>query len=251
MTNNQRMMYGIIGGAGVKASVELLHRIENAVTLLGAFRDGHHPEIIMWQATSAPSRSMYLEGRGPSFVEDYVSMAKKLKNIGSDKIIMCCNTAHYAIDTISQESGVDIVNLLRETTLTLKNNFSGHTKIGMLCTDGTIKFKLYEKYFHDLYPAAKVIYPEDEYQQFVTEGICQVKDRNDMTQANTLFRKSISHLVKNGANVIVIACTDISVALSSSDFELPYLDTTDVLVDVILKSWQENEVLQFELKKSK
>lgn len=72
-------MLGIIGGNGVAATNRLLELIEEKCTRNGAFRDAHHPEMIVWQATQAPSRSMYLEGKGESFISDYVNIGKKLK----------------------------------------------------------------------------------------------------------------------------------------------------------------------------
>lgn len=88
-------MIGIIGGNGVAATNKLNCLIEERLTREGAFRDAHHPEIITWQATQAPSRSMYLEGRGPSWIEDYVEIGEKLKSCGCTELCMCCNTAHY------------------------------------------------------------------------------------------------------------------------------------------------------------
>lgn len=96
---------GIIGGAGVAATNKLLEIIEIRLTKNGAFRDAHHPEMIVYQATQAPSRSMFLEGRGESFIDDYIRVGKKLKNAGAKKIAMCCNTAHFAIDEISSGIG--------------------------------------------------------------------------------------------------------------------------------------------------
>ena len=57
-------MIGVIGGNGVAATNRLCQLIEEIGVKDGAFRDAHHPEMIIWQATQVPSRSMYLEGRG-------------------------------------------------------------------------------------------------------------------------------------------------------------------------------------------
>ena len=67
-------MIGVIGGNGVVATNRLCQLIEEKLTELGAYRDAHHPEMIIWQATQAASRSMYLEGRGPSWIEDYIEI---------------------------------------------------------------------------------------------------------------------------------------------------------------------------------
>ena len=77
-------MIGVIGGNGVAATNKLLQLIEEKYTRNGAFRDCHHPEMIIWQATQAPSRSMYLEGRGESFLEDYIRIGKGMKSCGCE-----------------------------------------------------------------------------------------------------------------------------------------------------------------------
>ena len=83
-------MIGIIGGNGVAATNRLCQLIEERCTRKGAFRDGHHPEMLIWQATKVPSRSMYLEGKGPNWIEDYVEIGRKMKECGCTKLCMCC-----------------------------------------------------------------------------------------------------------------------------------------------------------------
>jgi len=90
-------MIGVIGGNGVAATNRLCQLVEMKITENGAFRDAHHPEMIIWQATQVPSRSMYLEGKGESFIPGYVEVGRKLKACGCTELCMCCNTAHYAI----------------------------------------------------------------------------------------------------------------------------------------------------------
>lgn len=70
---------GVIGGNGVAATNKLQELIEIKLTEEGAYRDAHHPEMIIWQATQAPSRSMYLENKGESFIPSYINVAKKLQ----------------------------------------------------------------------------------------------------------------------------------------------------------------------------
>jgi hypothetical protein len=57
----------IIDGAGVAATNKILVMMENFFTQHGAFRDTHHPEVIVYYATQAPSRSLFLEGKGGLF----------------------------------------------------------------------------------------------------------------------------------------------------------------------------------------
>ena len=111
------MKIGVIGGNGVGATNRLVHLIERKRIAAGAFRDQHHPELVVFYKTQSPSRSMYLEGRGPSFIEGYIEDAKELKRLGCGAGCICCNTAHYAIDRIQDEmespiSAVPISNIV-------------------------------------------------------------------------------------------------------------------------------------------
>jgi len=246
-----KLITGVIGGAGVKAGVELLKRIEEKVTGMGAYRDCHHPEIILWQATSAPSRSMFLEGRGPSFIGPYIEAAKKLKACGVKTICMSCNTAHAAIRQIEKKAGIPFIDMLKETSLALRRKFPGKTRVGLLCSQGTANCKLYDAYFLQYLPKAVAIYPDQKYQEFVNKGICDVKNTNDMSGANKIFHKVIRHLSEKKIDVIVIACTDISLALSAKDFKSCFLDTTDVLADSVVAFWLANSKPQFKIGKMK
>lgn len=107
-------MIGVIGANGVAATNRLCEIIEEKTVKAGAFRDCHHQEMIIWQATQVPSRSMYLEGRGESFIPEYTEIGRKLKECGCDEICMCCNTAHYYIEDLEQAIGVPFINLIAE-----------------------------------------------------------------------------------------------------------------------------------------
>lgn len=230
MNKETKKIIGIIGGAGVAATNKLQELIEIELTKNGAYRDCHHPEMIIWQATKAPSRSMYLEGKGESFIPDYINIAKKLKKCGTDKIAMCCNTAHYAIDEISKKADINFINLVEQCVLRTKT----YKKVGLVASDGCLKGKVYEKYFEKHCPDTEIIYPDKDYQKLVTKGICNIKNihrfQNDNENPKVIFEKVQKHLSKKGAEKIIIGCTDIRVGY----FDNNNIDSLEVLKELIL-----------------
>lgn len=228
------MKIGIIGGAGVAATNKLNELIEVELTKNGAFRDCHHPEIIIWQATNAPSRSMFLEGKGKSFVEDYVEIAKQLKNCGCRKIFMCCNTAHFAIDEISQKANIEIVNLVQNVVQEVSKKKVN--SVGLVVSDGCLKGKVYEKYFKQICPEVKIIYPNEVNQELVTKGICNIKNIHRFDSENSderpkkIFKQVKEQLQKDGAEIVIMGCTDIRVDY----YENENIDSLEVLKKVIL-----------------
>ncbi len=230
------MKIGVIGGNGVAATNRLCDMIERKVTAAGAFRDAHHPEMIVWQATSVPSRSMFLEGRGPDWRPNYIQIAKEFKRLGCNVGCMCCNTAHYAVDEIEATSGLKFINLLNEVAKKCRD--SGLRKFELFCSDGARKFDIYGKAFAKVYPDAEIVYPNVERQRLVTKVICEVKNkarflpRNDEGSPGCLLRR----LSDEAAAPVILGCTDLRVAFTVEE-DLPTkvaVDSLETLADKII-----------------
>lgn len=232
------MIVGVIGGAGVAATNKLCELIETSYTRNGAYRDCHHPEMIVYQATQVPSRSMYLEGRGPSFIDDYVAVGKKLKNCGADVLCMCCNTAHYALQIIQKQTGVPFLNMIDEVVTRCRQ--TGKIRFGIAASDGCLKGKVYEAGFAKLFPEAELIYPDEHCQRLVTRAICNVKNMHRFDAADSeerpqhLMEIVHEHLMGRGAEVVVAGCTDLRVDyIPTSD---NVVDSLETLADTIIKT---------------
>lgn len=232
-------MIGVIGGSGVAATNRLCVLVEEMKTKAGAFRDAHHPEMIIWQATQVPSRSMYLEGRGESFIPGYVEVGRKLKECGCTELCMCCNTAHYAINELEEQIGLHFINLLAEVAN--ECNKFGVKRIGMMCSDGLGRIKLYDKYFTAANPEMRLVYPNEEMQKLVTLGICNAKNTKRYASESEeypekLFAKVCDHLVEQGVDCIVGGCTDINAVFCPKDYKgINYVDSLTVLASEIVK----------------
>lgn len=231
-------MLGVIGGNGVAATNRLLQLIEEKCTQAGAFRDAHHPEKVIWQATKAPSRSMYLEGRGPTFVDDYVEIGRKLKQCGCTELCMCCNTAHYAIEELRQKIGLPFISIIDEVAKFVVEN--RYRKVGVLCTDGCLKTRLYDKSFSRYVPDVKLYYPDSIHQQMVTKGICNAKSIKRYEKVDSLdfpmnlWKETIRWLIDSySLDCIVLGCTDISPLFDKDLIKVPVIDSLEMIADII------------------
>lgn len=231
------MKIGVIGGNGVAATNRLCDMIERKVTQSGAFRDAHHPEMIVWQATSVPSRSMFLEGRGPDWRPDYIRIAKEFKRLGCDVGCMCCNTAHYAIEEIEDASGLPFINLLEEVAAKCKE--TGERRFELFCSDGARKFDIYGKAFKKVFPEAEIVYPSEEKQRLVTKVICDVKNKSRFLppEDDASPHHLLAKLVGDAPFHVILGCTDLRVAFPSIE-ALPgnvAVDSLEVLADTIVQ----------------
>lgn len=238
-------MLGIIGGNGVAATNRLCQLIEEKRTRSGAYRDDHHPEMIIWQVTHAPSRSMYLEGRGPSFIEDYVRIGCQLKGLGCEQLCMCCNTAHYAVDELSNKIGLPFINIMDEVAKEVNKRGCRHALV--MCTAGLRKYHLYERSFANYAPETEVSYPTDNIQDWVTKGICNAKNqyrfadpKEEVEHPYNWFMKVCDHYRSQCiVDCIVGGCTDISNVFMPEFADITYIDSLDVLAEYINKHFKE------------
>ncbi|HOY32866.1 MAG TPA: amino acid racemase [Bacteroidales bacterium] len=238
-----KRIYGIIGGAGVAATNRLNHLIEEYLTRNGAFRDAHHPEIISYQAVNSPSRSMFLEKKGETFIPSYVDIGKKLKSIGANILCMSCNTAHYAFDEIQKEVDLPFINMVEDTVKFIDDKYK-NKRIGLIASDGCLMGKVYEFYFNKYNIKLPVVYPDVEYQKEVTRGIINIKNSNRFKDINyinrprNIFKSVCDHLVYNGAEVIILGCTDISVDFVPLNNEsVIIVDSLNILANSIINDF--------------
>ena len=240
------MKIGVIGGNGVAATNRLCDMIERKLTAAGAYRDAHHPEMIVWQATSVPSRSMFLEGRGPDWRPDYINIAKQFKMLGCDLGCMCCNTAHYAVDEIQDQSHLKFINLLDEVATRCKE--SGESRFELFCSDGARKFDIYGKAFKKIFPDAEIIYPFEERQRLVTKVICDVKNKARLLPpSDTSSPISIlKGLIATASAPVILGCTDLRVAYGPDEKigDGVVVDSLESLADAIIRESKNDRLAQ-------
>ena len=231
---NKSGIIGVIGGAGVAASVEMLSRFNKLAISNGAKQNQEHPEVVLYQATQAPSRSLYLEGKGPSFVPYYIEAAVKLKKFGAKFLCMACNTAHVAISEIKAAAGVEIINMIEATVLQVVSQKP--KKIAILCSEGSARYKIFSFYIPQNYQV-EILYPGTDVQKKINSLINGVKV--DLHTTLPLIHESspikllndiISELLSTDIDLIVLGCTELSLAYSYLQKNDSVIDSLDVLV---------------------
>jgi aspartate racemase len=231
---------GVIGGCGVAAAIELLHRIEKKlVTEHGCTDDSEQPEMILHQVTQAPNRIAYASGQSDlSFAPYFIRAAKSLKQSGATVGCIPCNTAHCVADEIERESGLPFINLIDETVKYIANSYVGMKNVGLLCSVGTAKLKIHDRSSQKLNLPLKFMYPPDEFQKEVSEGICAVKAGimyKNPEAGRKFFTAAMNELVANGAEIIVLGCTEIPLAIAAKTHKnIPIADTISILADACI-----------------
>ena len=175
--------------------------------------------------TKIPSRGRALdmgEEDPTTYMNDSIlQLAKK----GADFVVIPCNTSHYFYDGFIKNIDIPVLNIIQETSNYIKNNNPNISKVGLMSSKNTSKYKLYNKFLEN--DGINIILPQD--QQEVSNIIESVKIGNDEESIQRKAKKVAKKLIENGAQGLILGCTEIPLVINVSDFTIPIFDSNKIL----------------------
>jgi aspartate racemase len=241
MPNYTKEVVGIIGGCGVAAANEFVRRLERRLMELDCSDDFCHPETILYQATQAPNRIAFAAGTSKiSFAPHFIDIGKKLKACGATLCCIPCNTAHCVIGEIEAAVGIPFINIVTETLLFMEKAHPSAERIGILGSSGTNHARIFQTHAEKLGQGYEFLFPGDNLQRIVDGGIAAVKSGLHYvspSDARNFFSDAMYDLVSQGADAIVLGCTEIPLAVVEGEYAgRPLVDTISVLVKACIEA---------------
>lgn len=226
--SGKRKIIGILGGLGPAATVDIFDKI---VKNTPASKDQDHIKVIIENNPQIPDRTAALRGSGEDPGVSMLASAEKLQDAGADFIIVPCNTAHVFLESVRKHIKIPAISMIEETAKYISKNFPGVKKAGLLATSGTVGSSVYRKPLND--EGIELLVPSSESQEkLVMEAIYGkegIKAGHKTGQPRDFLMKAAEELVKEGAEVIILGCTEIPLALKNGDMPTPFVDPTEIL----------------------
>ncbi len=212
---------GVIGGMGPLATAIFM---ELVIEMTEASRDSEHITMDIVNLPTVPDRTDYILGRnGKNPLETILKVKKELENRGCEVLAMPCNTAFYFYEDLIKE-GLPIIHAIEETALVLKE--AGIKKAGILATDGTVQTGLFQQVL-ERYGIGTVV-PDDANQKLVMGMIYDEVKAGKLIDDKKLAAVEM-HLKNRGADVLILGCTELSVAKQKGQVQEGYVDTMEVM----------------------
>lgn len=213
---------GIIGGLGPMATAYFLQLVTQ---MSEAGTDQDHIEILLHSKPQIPDRTRYILGQSTEDpTPQMIEVGRGLVRQGADVIAVPCITAHYFQRQLEECIGVPIINAIEETVRCLEN--AGITRVGIMATDGTVESRLFQSYLD----ATDIgcILPDRERQGQVMRIIYENVKAGKPVELS-LFRDTAKWLFDSGAQVVLLACTELSLVKRDYRLGAGFLDVMEVL----------------------
>lgn len=247
-------LIGIVGGLGPKAG-EHLHAAILANTR--AVRDSDHLPILLYTNPDIPDRTDFLRGESAENPGHQIRRClMQLVDFGASVLCVPCNTAHApAIWDVVEAGfpevarGAELLHIIDLTVNYVVHNYPSTSHVGLLATDGTLESEVYHAALahHNI----RTIVPSAATQRNVHEAIYHpdwgIKARSAPVdpQAVDALESAALRMIADGAEAIILGCTEIPLALNQPDYKgIPLIDSTTVLArEAILRAAGEAKLI--------
>jgi aspartate racemase len=212
---------GLIGGTSWESTLEY-YRILNQETQK-RMGNNHSARILLYSVDFNDVERCITAGNMDELSKLLCDAAQKIEQGGADCLLICANTMHMLAPAIQSQIKIPLVHIATATLQKVKeNNF---TKIGLLGTKPTMEMDFYKNIFKE--KGVDVVIPNTEDRQFIHDTIFKELFSGELNETTRKrFLIIMENLVSQGAQGIILGCTEIPLLIKQEHTSIPLFDTT-------------------------
>ncbi len=228
----QRMKtIGLIGGMSWESSAEYYRLINEAVReRLGGL---HSAQSLMYSVDFAEVELLQHDGRWDDAALMMVEAASRLQYGGADFIVLCTNTMHKLASAIEAAVHIPLLHIADATAERIKA-LGLHT-VGLLGTRFTMEEDFYSGRLVDHYGLRVLVPPASDREvvhRVIYDELCLGQI---VPQSKSRYVDIMRGLVRQGAEGIILGCTEVGLLVHDGDSTVPLFDTTRIHAEVAVE----------------
>ncbi len=214
---------GLLGGMSWESTQSYYRAINEAVReQLGGL---HSAKIVLYSVDFAEIEALQVQGDWETAGQLLAAAASAVERAGADFLVICTNTMHKVVPTIAAGISMPILHIADATADELMAQ--GVKKVGLLGT----RFTMEQAFYKDRLIARgiAVVVPDqadrDHVNRVIYEELCLGAIKAD---SRALYLDIIHRLQLQGAEAVILGCTEISLLVQPSDTPVALFDTTAI-----------------------
>ena len=218
---------GMIGGLSPESTITYYEHITR-----GCYgRTGDYPNIVIRSVDLTAYTAWFSAGEWDRAGNDMAAIFEQMRSIGVDFGLICANTPHRALPIVESGTKLPILSIIDATA-------DGITKaeintVALLGTKFTMKEDFYRKGLSDRGITAVV--PNDNGMEAVNRVIYEELVKGSIKdESRVLVKAVIERLIDEGAQGVILGCTELPLLIGQKDLTVPVFDTTRIHAEAAL-----------------
>ena len=232
-------MIGVLGGMGPLATLDFFNKVLEATPAKG---DADHVPLLIQSDPRIPSRPPAILSGGRSPLPELLAGRDRLIAAGATALVMPCNTAHFWFADLVKGCAVPFISIVDASVHELHDLGHVGKPIGLIATRATMTAHIFETPLKRAGYA--LIQPDENMMVTLVLPAIELVKAGHAQQGGNLIEKAVQALLAQGAGAVVLACTEMPVALDAvqSVLRAQCVDSTAALARTCVAWWQADKL---------
>lgn len=216
--------FGLIGGTSWHSTIEYYRIINQSIN--AHFGNNTNPPLIIFNQNQALIHELQEKNKWNEIASLFVDAAKRLEQGGASALLFCANTPHKIFEKVESKINIPIIHIVDATSNEIINK--GLKKV---CFIGT-KFSMEEDFIRNRFikNGVDVITPQHksdiiELHRIIHEELTYGKVN---LNSQSFVLNIIQSMIEQGAEGVVLGCTEFPLMIDGSDLSIPIFNTTEI-----------------------
>lgn len=213
---------GLIGGMSWESTIPYYRIINERIkSRLGGL---HSAKLLLHSVDFHDIEKLQAQGDWASAARELSDIAIGLRQAGAEAIVICTNTMHKVAEEVEQASQLPLLHIADATAQHLKR--LGMTQVGLLGTRYTMEQDFYRQRLQQRHGIDVMIPPPEQREtvnQVIYDELCRGIFKETSREA---YRGIIADLARQGAQGVILGCTEIPLLIDESAAKIPLFDTS-------------------------
>lgn len=215
---------GLLGGMSWESTASYYKALNEGVkSRLGGLNSA---KVVLFSVNFDEIEKLQHQGKWDETAVLLSDAAESVEKAGADFLMICTNTMHNVVPEIESRISIPILHIADATANVLQAD--GVEKVGLLGTRFTMEQDFYKGRLADKF-GMDVVVPSSEDQDtvhtIIYDELCKGVIKESSKQQ---YLAIIDKLYAEGAQAVILGCTEIALLVNQQDTEVPLYDTTEI-----------------------
>jgi aspartate racemase len=215
---------GLIGGTSWHSTIEYYRYINQYVN--NHFGNNTNPPLLVYTLNQALIHRYQTESNWTGIADLLIKAAKSLQSAGAEKVMFCANTPHKVYDDVARAIDLPIIHIADATAKAIREK-----AIDKVCFLGT-KYSMVEDFVTQRIARnnIEVFVPTED--RTINELHRIIRDEltygKTVPQSKEYVIQVIQSFVNNGAQGVVLGCTEFPLMIKENDVQIHVFNTSKI-----------------------